>query len=248
MILIVILVFLLIILNIPKKEHFSNQKNQIQGMYFINLDRNPERRFYMEKQFKNHNLDITRYTAFDKNIIDQKYLKDMEDKKMIPSSHQIKKGKKEGSLACLVSHTNLWKKIYEENLGDISLIFEDDCRILPNFKNKLKTALDNAPSDWDMIWLGYNNVKGDKVSEYYYRPYKGFRRGYNTQHHCYLVRRSAIPKILKILFPIPVRFLNKDSILRDNYDKFNAYFYKERLAVQDEESFPISERTGNKNG
>jgi GR25 family glycosyltransferase involved in LPS biosynthesis len=247
MIVIFVLIFLLIIFNISKKEHFINQ-NKISGMYFINLDRNPERREYMEKQFKNHKLNINRYIAFDKNLINQKYLQDMEEKKMIPSSYQVKKRKKEGSLACLISHTNLWKKIYNENLGDISLIFEDDCRILPNFNDKLKTALDNAPSDWDMIWLGYNNVKGDRVSNYYYRPYKGFRRGYNTQHHCYLVRRRAIPKIISILFPIPLKFLNKDSILRDNYDKFNAYFYKERLAVQDEESFPISERTGNKNG
>ena len=247
MIVILILVFLLIILNISKKEHFNNI-TKIDGMYFINLDRNPERREYMEKQFRNQDLKINRYSAFDKNLINQEYLKEMEKNNKIPSSYQIIKREKEGSLACLISHTNLWKKIYEENLGDISLIFEDDCHILPNFKDKLKIALDNAPQDWDMIWLGYNNVKGDRVSEYYYRPYKGFRRGYNTQHHCYLVRRRAIPKILKILFPIPKKFLNKDSILRDNYDKFNAYFYKERLAVQDFESFPVSERTGNKNG
>ena len=51
MILIVILIFLLIILNIPKKEHFSNQ-NEIKGMYFINLDRNPERRVYMKNNLK----------------------------------------------------------------------------------------------------------------------------------------------------------------------------------------------------
>ena len=48
MILIVILIFLLIILNIPKKEHFSNQ-NEIKGMYFINLDRNPKKRVYIGK-------------------------------------------------------------------------------------------------------------------------------------------------------------------------------------------------------
>ncbi len=241
------LIIILILNNFNKKEYFSNI-NKINNYYYINLDRHHDRKKYMETQFQNHKLNINRFKAFDKKLINPAYLDDLEKKNIILSKTQIKNKKKEGSLACLISHTNLWKKIYSEKKGNISLIFEDDCQILPNFQNKLNIALQNAPEDWDMIWLGYNNVKGDKVSEYYYKPYPGFNKGFNTQHHCYLVKTSSIPKILNIVFPVPISFTNKDSILRNNFNKFNAYFYKEKLAVQDNQTFPFSERTGNKNG
>ena len=244
---ILVLIIFLILNNLGKKEDFRSF-NRISNYYYINLDRHQDRRKYMENQFQNHNLSINRFKAFDKNLVNQAYLDDLEGKNVILSKTQIKNKRKEGSLACLISHTNLWKKIHSEKKGDISLIFEDDCEILPNFQNKLDTALQNAPDDWDMIWLGYNNIKGDKVSEYYYKPYQGFHKGFNTQHHCYLVKTSSIPKILNIVFPVPLSFTNKDSILRNNFNKFNAYFYKEKLAVQDTETFPFSERTGNRNG
>ena len=99
-----------------------------------------------------------------------------------------------------------------------------------------------------MIWLGYNNIKGKKISEYYFKPDIGFKKNYNTQHHCYVINLKSIDKILNILFPIPEKFTNKDSILRENFDKFNAYFYFKKLGVQDTITFPNSIRTDSKNG
>ena len=141
---ILILIIILILNNLGKKEDFSSF-NKISNYYYINLDRHQDRRKYMENQFQNHKLSINRFKAFDKNLINQAYLDDLEDKNIILSKTQIKNKKKEGSLACLISHTNLWKKILLEGKGDISLIFEDDCRILPNFQHKLDTVLQNVP-------------------------------------------------------------------------------------------------------
>ena len=42
--------------------------------------------------------------------------------------------------------------------------------------------------------------------------------------------------------------MNKDTVLKMNFDKFNPYFLYKRLAVQDMEEFPISDRTGERNG
>ena len=100
-----------------------------------------------------------------------------------------------------------------------------------------------------MIWLGYNKIKGTKISSHYFKPEVGFHVGYNSQHHCYLIRNKGISKLLNIIFPVKSNFNTKDTVLRRNFHKFNAYFYKERLrTVQDIDEFPISERTGNKNG
>jgi GR25 family glycosyltransferase involved in LPS biosynthesis len=253
-------------LNIEKFNNIHNKK--YQKAYYINLNRHNDRREYMLKQFKHNNIEVKRFHAIDKNIIDQKFLNNLIKREKLVVKENMIKRKKEGSIACLLSHCSLWENIYnlndnnlnDNNLNDNNLnhnnlnhnkyylIFEDDCRILPNFNSKLDYYFDYIPKDADMVWLGYNKVKGEKINKHFYKPFVGFINGYNTQHHCYLINKKSIPKILEILFPIKSNFLNKDTVLRNNFDKFNAYFLEEKLAVQDMDEFPISERTGKRNG
>ena len=98
-----------------------------------------------------------------------------------------------------------------------------------------------------MIWLGYNKIKGEKVNKYFYKPVNYWVQNKNSQHHCYLIKYESIPKILKILLPIQNWFTSKDTTLKQNFKRFNAYFCNEKLAYQDIKKFPISERTGKKN-
>lgn len=245
--LLIVLLFFVLYNIFPNKENFSNCEFE---SYFINLDRQKERKDYMEKQFKQNGINVTRYSAIDKKNMDDAFLNDLEEKNIINSAKGIQRQKKVGSLACLLSHNYLWKDLYDKNKNKdkFFLIFEDDCKILPGFNDKLQEAIRNAPEDWDMIWLGYNKIKGEKISDYYFKPKVGFFVGYNCQHHCYLVRTKGIPKLLDIIFPVKSNFNTKDTVLRKNFHKFNAYFYNEKLAVQDLNEFPISERTGRKNG
>ena len=54
-----IVLIIYVIYNIScSKEHFIN--NDIES-YFINLDRQQERKDYMESQFKKNGLNVTRY-------------------------------------------------------------------------------------------------------------------------------------------------------------------------------------------
>ena len=99
-----------------------------------------------------------------------------------------------------------------------------------------------------MIWLGYNKIKGGKYDDNFYIPKSGLIWHHNSQHHCYLLNYKFIPQLIKILLPIKQKFNTKDTVLRVNFDKFKPFFLKERLAVQDMEEFPTSERTGGKNG
>ena len=56
-----------------------------------------------------------------------------------------------------------------------------------------------------------------------------------------MIKKSSIDKLLDILLPIN-SFQSKDSKIRINFDKFNAYFVKQNLAIQDKNKFKKSER------
>ena len=79
---ILVLIVFLILNNLGKKEEFRSF-NRISNYYYINLDRHQDRRKYMENQFQNHKLSINRFKAFDKNLINQAYLDDLEGKNVI---------------------------------------------------------------------------------------------------------------------------------------------------------------------
>ena len=246
-VLILILIVLFIFLNLHSKiENFENQ-NKITASYFINLDRQDDRRKYMEEQFRENNINCKKFSAFDKKLLNKNKIEEMKKNNILDINHNPKPHKL-GSIACLVSHVNLYKKIYEEYNGGIFLIFEDDCKILPDFNKKLDYYLARLPEDWDMIWLGYNKIKGKRYDENFYIPDSGLIWHHNSQHHCYLLNYKFIPQLIKILMPIKQNFNTNDTVLRVNFHKFKPFFLRERLAVQDMEEFPTSERTGGKNG
>ena len=49
---------------------------------------------FMEKQFKNNNLNVERYNAFDKNRIDDNYLNNLMKNNLLEDKNVIKRKKK----------------------------------------------------------------------------------------------------------------------------------------------------------
>ena len=196
----------------------------------------------MEKQFKNQHLAVKKHLGQDKYVIN-KNINNLISEGYIDESFYLNnktKIDKNGSIACFISHFSLWKKLKNES-GEVFLIFEDDCMVLPNFKNNLNNIYKFVPTDWDMLWLGHGKLKGKYINKNILVPLNNPGVGYNSEHHCYLIKKSSINKLLKILLPIN-SFLPKDSKIRKNFDKFNAYFVKNNLAIQDRKEFPKSER------
>ena len=211
----------------------------------VNDKKFEKRQELMDKQIKKYNLDINKYYGVNKNKI---HFKNILKHKVLLNMNNVKKNL--GSLACYLSHIFLYLKIYKENKNNnkqVFLILEDDCIILPNFKKKLEFFYKYIPKNWDMVWLGYNHFSGKPINKYVGKPKNKSGIGYNSQHHCYLLKKKSIPKILKILLPINFKkFISQDNYLRNNFDKFNAYFVSQRLAFQNMKM--ISTRTGKKNG
>jgi len=59
-----------------------------------------------------------------------------------------------GERGCAASHIRLWKKSVKDNQPII--ILEDDAVPVRDFSVKLKKALDEVPSDADLLYLGYS--------------------------------------------------------------------------------------------
>ena len=224
-------------------------KNKIYDeCFYINLERSPDRQKTLLNDFAKEGIISNRFNAIDKLYIDinyylnKKYLSDTYFK--YDSNEEYNKG----NIAVRLSHVTLWEHIYKKytNIKNVSkfikkkytpkdeifLIFEDDAKILDNFHKKLDYYYHKFPDNWDMIWLGHGNLKGEFIDNTYCIPEiikDGF---YNSLHHCYLIKFSSIKKMIDILIPIEDDILTKDNLLKRSFNKFNAYFLIENLAVQ----------------
>ena len=246
----IILLLLILLVNyfLNQRENFDNDVPWDKAFY-INVDGQTTRDKYMKREFRKQKINVTRFNAIDKKKIDDNYIQNLINDIKLTPDNEIKKRNNQGTLACLLSHHTLWEKIYNEEKGDMYLIFEDDCYLDSNFKEECKKYIKHLPSDWDMAWLGYNKFVGPDNSNIFNKPIiqKPHRRGINAQHHCYLINRKSVPKFKNILFPHN-GLRTKDCIIRDNFDKFNAYFLFKKLAHQDTDTFKISTRDNGTNG
>ena len=121
----------------------------------------------------------------------------------------------------------------KDNDKEIFLIFEDDIKLLPNLKKNILLHTKYVPNDWDMIWLGHNKLVGTSINKWVVKPINNAGRGKNAEHHCYLIKKSSINKILNILLPMNyINKLTKDTFIRKNFHRFNAYFIRKKLALQ----------------
>jgi GR25 family glycosyltransferase involved in LPS biosynthesis len=108
-------------------------------VFYINLDSQPERRDFVEANFKAHNGEgwkITRVPAVDKATLS--------------GSTQALPPVKPGELACFLSHLRAMDMARE--IGDDILIFEDDALFGPNSQQVIGTMVGlSQRSDWDML-------------------------------------------------------------------------------------------------
>ena len=124
---IVIILFTFVIYSIIKLfkpfERFENEKKYLDGIdiiYWINLERSPDRKKNMEEMFQD--------SAFS-GILNERIIGVDGKKDKIYDMIQVSKHTANDSeYGCLLSHLNAIKQINESN-HDIALILEDDCTL-----------------------------------------------------------------------------------------------------------------------
>lgn len=172
----------------------TNQDDLLYGVdviYWINLDRSPERRKNMEKVFSDPafmNIPIERISAKDGKMPQTVY----------PKLDIIYKQKNDYEYACLLSHLETVRQFSETNYN-VGLIMEDDVTLefKPYWKQSIQEVMDNAPADWEIIQLCYITVGNNPRNFNLYQK--------NTQNLCvsaaaYLIKNSAAKKLIRKIY------------------------------------------------
>jgi hypothetical protein len=153
-------------------------------IYYINLDGQPERKEYMEKQFKYWDIEnYTRVSAYDgrdddlSNIIKGRYPEMMTS----------------GEIGCVTSHLKAIKHWYETSDSPYAVIMEDDCNLdLVKYWNfTWDDFYCRIPYDWDVVQIAII-CTGD----IHIKIHKRFVNEFSTA--CYIITRHHAEKLLKL--------------------------------------------------
>jgi hypothetical protein len=200
----------------------TNLINNIDYIYWINLEDSTIRRKNMNNLLKNFNIENIRINAVNgsiENNISKKYFYNLDGDNNYPDYSNKE-------YAILLSHLNTIEKYINENIlkYGVALICEDDLSLdFINYWNKdIKSIIENAPFDWDIIMLGYFSVNLN-----YNELYSKWNNEWSAIS--YLVNHKNM-KNKVINFKKDGKWICKksDLMVSDNYifSNFNTYVYK----------------------
>ena len=108
--------------------------------------------------------------------------------------HELTKG----AIGCYLSHVFTWEHVLNKTDTEFVLICEDDCRIPADLNNNIVTCLSKLPEDWDILLCGALVLDRLKPVSKHFIKTNAF-----LLLHCYLIKVSAISKILSAdIFPM----------------------------------------------
>lgn len=190
----------------------------IDRTYVISLPNDKQRLLPLSNSLLESGITYIKYYAVDGNTLN-----------LSEYPHAIGAKMRRGSLGCFLSHLNLWK-IVESGDDEIVLILEDDANICRNFVDVLSNYIRNIPDDWDIVYLGYHNLKGTRYNTHFYKPVLENKKGINAGFFGYLVRKKTVANLIKKVTPIKNVYI--DVVIRENFRTVNAYFADQKLITE----------------
>jgi len=213
-----------------------NLINNIDYIFWINLDNSVDRKENMINILQNFKIPNIRISAIDGNLISDinktyYYCKDHPNQFPNFSNKEY---------AVLLSHLNTIEKFAKMDNSqlkyEIALICEDDLSIdfINYWSIDLKTIIENAPLEWDIIMLGYFSLNLDR---------KGLYNKWSGEFSAisYLINYNGAKKLCKLKIQNDKNsdenkqndkelwLCNKDDLMvSDSYifSKLNTYVYK----------------------
>lgn len=132
-----------------------------------------------------------------------------------------------------LSHYLLWK-VASYLPNDIFVIFEDDVRFEPGWKEHFDIGVTHLPEDWDLIYLGSCCVEERRDNQVIWGRLAKVSGALCT--HAYAVRRKALPVFLDNMMKV---WANIDiAIQTDVMPHLNCFAFVPRLAYQHETVIP----------
>ena len=145
----------------------------IDHIYCINLEKRPDKKELVQKEFEREGLNV-------------EIFKGTDGSRDAPPDIQVSTGE----WGCADSHINVWKDIVYHNYST-ALIFEDDAKLIPNFKNELAQLMTEFPSEWDYINLGSGEFFTNKTRQVSPNLFEGT----SLTTHCYLISIQGALKL-----------------------------------------------------
>jgi hypothetical protein len=155
----------------------------LPSIYYLNLDDQPERKQYMEDQFKYWEIEnYTRISAYDGRSDDLSDILTGRYPEMMNS----------GEIGCVTSHLKAIKHWIETSDSPYAMIMEDDCNLdLVKYWNfSWNDFFCRVPYDWDVVQLAII-CTGDL----HVRLHKRFVNNFSTA--CYIINRHHAEKLLR---------------------------------------------------
>ena len=119
------------------------------AVFYINLDRVPERRAFMETQFAKAGVpNAIRFSA-----VDARQAEALTGNRYVPGVG-TRWGLKQSEIACFESHRAVWQRVVDKNLK-AAAIFEDDVDMSSQMGPVIENLLDHS-SGFDFVKLDYS--------------------------------------------------------------------------------------------
>lgn len=189
-------------------EKYGKSKNISYPVYYINMDKNIDRKIETEKQLSKISNKITRIPGVNGYNIRNLHIDTIDG---IPFQNEYVKMTRP-ELGCLLAHIKAIHTVYE-NKDEIAMICEDDIYTEPyKMSVSLEEIVRKAPPDWDWLQLysgGVNKSTLDNTD-----PQNPQYLQYDHKHWscvAYLIRRSGAEKLINILgSPYHIRPIRKN--------------------------------------
>ena len=197
--------------------------------HVINLEYATDRLENINQYFENNKLEYDVFKAVDgvNLLLNEKYFHPYF---LNRNSLYLLQNYK-GSIACSLSHAKLWENIIKSNMDDIHIILEDDVKFDILFEQRINFFISKLPNDWDVLYLGRKYLTGKVVNKYFVKGMKTNKRGHNVSSYGYIVKKKGCKKLLSIAYPL--LNIEQDITLRQNLDKYNAYFLIEPIVFHE---------------
>ena len=167
------------------KNKAAYKLKNLPPIYYLNLEAEPERKIYMETQFKYWEIDnYTRIEAYDGrddrdlgHILKGKYPDNMSS----------------GEVGCTTSHLKALKHYLETSNAPCALIMEDDCDLgtAAHWPFTWRDFYAKVPYDYDVVQLAIINPAQINV-----QLHKRFVNDFSTA--CYLIHRRHAKKLMDL--------------------------------------------------
>lgn len=144
-------------------ENFEEITNKINKIYYINLDRRPDRNQHFLDQCIKFNFNMNNIIRF-KGIDGLSYEFSENEKNMFKNADFLDTDAKTKIMGNQLSHYYILQNMINNNYNYI-IIFQDDVILREDFNYQINKLLENIPDDAEIINFGFHKIANLKYFE-----------------------------------------------------------------------------------